>query len=169
VFSALGHALFHGEAGGLLLVLSWGTMLPDLVGAFLVRPYPPHEDSSDDDYSDEDELLHQARMLEPGQDLAPARSRERSPDVEMADEAGPADPLLPRTPSRTGTPQPVRTPRTRTPGRRKRRSSTASLPPTEIHIGPPGLFRETDFMLLFAILAILCGVGLEWINNVGGE
>ncbi|CAK9784994.1 unnamed protein product [Cutaneotrichosporon oleaginosum] len=174
VFSALGHALFHGEAGGLLLVLSWGTMLPDLVGAFLVRPYPPHEDDSDFSDEDDDLLAHQAGLLEPGQDLAPSRSRERSPDVEMADEATAHDPLLPRTPSRIGTPlageaeTPMRTPRTpRTPGSRKRRSSTASLPPTEIHIGPPGLFKETDFLLLFSILAILCGVGLEWINNVG--
>lgn len=149
-------------------------MLPDLVGAVLIRPYPPHDDSSDDDYSDTDAdvLVHEAALLEPGQDLAPShRERSRSPDVEMAGEPGPADPLLPAAPRTPGgdsaPPQRTRTPG-RTPGR-KRRGSAASLPPTEIHIGPPGLFRETDFLLLFAILAILCGVGLEWINNVGGE
>lgn len=164
VFSTLGHVLFHGEAGGLLLVLSWGTMLPDLVGSFMVRPYPPHEDESDDDeHEDEDDeaaIVRQVSLgIEPGLDITPSRSRERDLDVEMADEAGPADPLLARSP---------RTPRTpRTP--RKRRSSTASLPPTEIHMGPRDLFRCTDFYILFAILALLCGVGLEWINNVGGE
>ncbi|GMK57695.1 hypothetical protein CspeluHIS016_0405290 [Cutaneotrichosporon spelunceum] len=170
VFSALGHALFRDEAGGLLLILAWGTMLPNLVGTFVIRPYPPREDSSDDDYTDDEDLVHQAAQLEPGQEL-PGRSRERSADVEMADEASPSDPLLPRTPSRTGSSAdlqtPSRTPRTRTPRSRKRRSSTASLPATEIHLGPPALFRETDFLLLFSILAILCGVGLEWINNVG--
>lgn len=164
VFSTLGHLLFHGEAGGLLLVLSWGTMLPHLVGSFMVRPYPPHEDESDeeDDEYDETAISRQVSLgIEPGLDITPSRSRERELDLEMADEASPADPLLsvPRSARSVGTP---RTPR-------KRRSSTASLPPTEIHMGPYDLFRSGDFYILFVILALLCGVGLEWINNVGGK
>lgn len=156
--------MFHGEAGGLLLVLSWGTMLPDLVGSFLVRPYPPHEDESSDDGEEEDDGMAISRQVslgfEPGLNITPSRSREHDLDVELANDASPSDPLL--TPRDPRTP---RTPRTA----RKRRSSTASLPPTEIHMGPKDLFRSTHFYLLFAILALLCGVGLEWINNVGGE
>ncbi|WVQ97537.1 hypothetical protein IAU59_004651 [Kwoniella sp. CBS 9459] len=48
-----------------------------------------------------------------------------------------------------------------------RSSSLASLPPTLIAHTPFDLFRSLDFWILFVVLALLCGVGLMYINNAG--
>jgi hypothetical protein len=37
----------------------------------------------------------------------------------------------------------------------------------DIHITPYELMFNTDFRCLFTVLAILCGCGLMYINNVG--
>ncbi|OCF33961.1 hypothetical protein I316_04307 [Kwoniella heveanensis BCC8398] len=48
-----------------------------------------------------------------------------------------------------------------------RSSSLASLPPTLLAHTPFDLFRSLDFWILFVVLALLCGVGLMYINNAG--
>lgn len=146
VFSTLGHLVYRGEAAGLLLLLSIGTAVPMLVGSFVIRPHPPeHEDSDDEsDGEDENALARQVSLgVDPGANEIAHCHERRSHEMENDN-----NPLL-------------------TPRRRKRRDSLASLPPTEIHIHHAELFMSTDFHLLFTILALLCGVGLEWINNVG--
>ncbi|WVF70375.1 hypothetical protein IAT40_005165 [Kwoniella sp. CBS 6097] len=48
-----------------------------------------------------------------------------------------------------------------------RSSSLASIPPTLLAHTPIDLFRSLDFWILFLVLALLCGVGLMYINNAG--
>lgn len=167
LFSMLGHAIFHGEAGGLLLLLSIGTSVPHLVGSFIVRAYPP-----EDEGEGEDDGVHDGDDLDPEEECALARQvslgasaegqvllrrsseLERALEFELSDDAATplsSDPLI----------------RKRSPVKHSRTDSTASLPPTKIHFTPLEAMKQTDFHLIFSVLAILCGVGLEWINNVG--
>jgi hypothetical protein len=159
LFSTLGQTLYHGDAGGLLLLLSVGTALPSLVGSTIIRAYPVdsvHVHSLSLDLTDEECAL--AREVALG--TSPESPLHHEPDGERQHEMhgsgvlpGPeaeADPL-------------IRRPRSR----HSRADSTGSIPPTLLHYTPWEVFRMTDFHLLFTVLAILCGVGLEWINNVG--
>ncbi|KAL7423403.1 GTP-binding protein rbg1 [Cryptotrichosporon argae] len=154
-FSVTAQSIFGGDAAGLLLLLSLGTSLPLLVGSFVVRPVPPppprHRRASDRATSALARSVSPRTSLDV--DAVLQLSRSRSPavhphadaddiDVDVDDAAAP---LIER------------------PGARKRE---ASVPPV-VSLAPRELLRTTDFYLLFATLAILCGVGLEWINNVG--
>lgn len=156
LFSMLGHFIFHGEAGGLLLLLSIGTSAPHLIGSFIIKPYPPPE-------SDDQHEVHDGQPLDDEQECALARQvslsataegqvfgrRSSELDVELLDDSPSAsDPLIRKPPH-------------------NRSDSTVSLPPTQIHFTPLEAMRKTDFHIIYAVLAILCGVGLEWINNVG--
>lgn len=147
VFSTLGQLIYRGEAGGLLLLLAIGTALPMLVGSFVIQPHPPVHDESDEESDEEDDnaLARQVSLgVDPGSsEYHDYHEHHHELEVETAH-----NPLL-------------------TPRKKKRRDSLASLPPTEIHVRRKELFRMPDFYLLFTILALLCGVGLEWINNVG--
>ncbi|KAL1408363.1 GTP-binding protein rbg1 [Vanrija albida] len=166
LFSTLGHAIFHGEAGGLLLLLAIGTATPDIIGSILVRPYPPvdyeealvfHEEEEEEllDPEEAENTLARTVSLSEGFGVTPdfteravRRSLEMSHSGHLDPEEGrgrPNEPLLPRA----------------------RLDSSASLPPTAISYTPLQVWRSTDFHILFAVLALLCGVGLEWINNVG--
>ncbi|RSH79161.1 uncharacterized protein EHS24_001199 [Apiotrichum porosum] len=156
LFSMLGHFIFHGEAGGLLLLLSIGTSAPHLIGSFIIKPYPPPE-------SEDQHEVHDGQPLDDEQECALARQvslsataegqvfgrRSSELDVELLDDSPSAsDPLIRKPPH-------------------NRSDSTVSLPPTQIHFTPLEAMRKTDFHIIYAVLAILCGVGLEWINNVG--
>lgn len=169
-FSQISRTL-GGSTSGFLRVLAIGTAVPMFIGAILVRPYPPapsseYEPVHADDADSLDADLSLSRQVSLGvppeaidarfghsNDLELARSSSgslahRTHDGDSAPPT-PTEPLLQR---RIG---------------HKRYDSDESLPPTAIHYSPYDLLGRTDFYLLFSILALLCGIGLEWINNVG--
>lgn len=150
LFSTMSQVIYSGEAGGLLLLLSIGTMIPDLIGVVMVRAYPlEHEEPplfTDD--MDEEQECALARQVSLGEGQIVIH-RDVEPDHELEGSgllASPTDPLMPR---------------------RQRSNSTGSIPPTQLHYTPWDVFQMLDFHLIFIVLALLCGVGLEWINNVG--
>lgn len=165
-FSMLGQVFYKGEAGGLLLLLAIGTSLPHLVGSFVIYAQPPDQDEydevavhdGDEDLDDATEcaLAREAALTVEGH-VAIGGSRRASDDLEHArshsreldrGRQGSSDPLLSRP-------------------RHPRSDSLASLPPTALHFTPWDAFGMTDFRILLVILALLCGTGLMWINNVG--
>lgn len=176
-FSQISRTL-GGSTSGFLRVLAIGTAVPMFIGAIFVKPYPPAQPSEyepvhcddPDDHRDAD--LSLSRQVSQG---VPAEALTQDPrfgisnDLELARSSSgslahrnhehdsdrdsspptPTDPLLQRGIGH------------------KRYDSNESLPPTAIHYSPFDLIGRTDWYLLFGILAILCGIGLEWINNVG--
>lgn len=176
-FSQISRTL-GGSTSGFLRVLAIGTAVPMFIGAILVKPYPPAQPSEyepvhcddPDDHRDADlSLSRQVSQGVPAETLAQDPRFGISNDLELARSSSgslahrnhehdgdrdsspptPTDPLLQRSIGH------------------KRYDSNESLPPTAIHYSPFDLIGRTDWYLLFSILAILCGIGLEWINNVG--
>ena len=154
LFSMLGQTFYHGDAGGLLLLLSIGTTIPSIVGLFLIRPYPVEGETlgriSLDITEEEECVLARQVSLGASPESQVVTHRDVESDHEMEGSGllpTPADPLI----------RP----------RRPRADSTGSIPPTQLHYTPWDVFQMLDFHLLFTVLALLCGVGLMWINNVG--
>lgn len=176
-FSQISRTL-GGSTSGFLRVLAIGTAVPMFIGAILVRPYPPaqaaeyepvHCDDPDEHRDADLGLSRQVSLGVPAEAIADRFGH--SNDLELARSSSgslahrthehehehdgdsspptPTDPLLQRGIGH------------------KRYDSNESLPPTAIHYSPLDLIGRTDWYLLFSILAILCGIGLEWINNVG--
>lgn len=174
LFSTIGHVMYKGDAGGLLLLLAIGTGLPMIVGSFIVRPVPPQKWSEeqgydripsgpdivvDDNDNDNDNGLggavlaeRRSTSLELIRSRSPtAPSRHHRPSFESASIA----PFEPRLPSLVAG------------GGSKPASASVELSPSELAYSPLDLLRSTDFHILFAILALLCGTGLMYINNAG--
>lgn len=151
MFSTMGQIFYHGDAGGLLLLLSIGTMLPDLVGSFLVRAYPVAEEPTHlrFDMTDEEECALARQVSLGANPEGHVSHRDVEADHELEAGTAPTDPLIRPTSGR------------------RRADSSGSIPPTQLHYTPWDVFQMFDFHLLFTVLAILCGVGLQWINNVG--
>jgi hypothetical protein len=192
-FSLIGHYLFEGDAGGLLMVLTFGTSLPMFLGSFLVKPIPqvegtdgydplPHHSETPEIFFEDADNTHQRPSFEsPPASRRTSKSypRSRTSSLELTRSVSPtprgralhahfAD--LPEVEDDLVSPSPVPSPAL--PPYRPRhsqhtRSSSASLPPTAIHHSPLDLLLEQDFYILFAVLALLCGTGLMYINNVG--
>ncbi|WWC87403.1 uncharacterized protein L201_002292 [Kwoniella dendrophila CBS 6074] len=69
LFSTLGHSLFKGNPEGLLLLLSFGTGLPMLLGSLIIKPIPPPKSTdsltsisyqqlnNNDDNDDNDDMM----------------------------------------------------------------------------------------------------------------
>jgi hypothetical protein len=172
LFSTIGHVMYKGDAGGLLLLLAIGTGLPMIVGSFIVRPVPPKKGSEEQGYDripsgpdivvddNENELggailaERRSTSLELIRSRSPtAPSRHHRPSFESASIA----PFEPRLPSGSlaaeGGPKPA--------------SASVEPSPSELAYSPLDLLRSTDFHILFVILALLCGTGLMYINNAG--
>ena len=144
MFSSIGHLLFEGDAGGLLLLLSFGTGVPMFIGSFLVRPVPPASSQTTDGYepvSDEvdDEISNRYS---------------RSGSVELARSQSPAARVRP------GHAPHASQSSSKYLGDGKKSKFLAFYTPLD-------LARSYDFWLLFIILALTCGTGLMYINNVG--
>ncbi|ORX36103.1 major facilitator superfamily domain-containing protein, partial [Kockovaella imperatae] len=128
-FSTLGHVIFGGDAGGLLLLLSFGTGIPIFLGSFIVRAVPPATANGYEPVS----------ALEEGEGYV-----SRNTSVELSRSRSPrprhrhAEPEDGKAPLRAG----------------------HSYTPFE-------LLFTSDFWIIGVILALLCGTGLMYINNVG--
>ncbi len=150
-FSTVGHMLFKGDAGGLLLLLAIGTGLPMFVGSFVVRPVPPTRE-----VQGYEPIANVPDIMINGEE---AYRTESSDSYSCG-----TSPELPRSRS------PVSRGRTALPStspHKDRNTSLASLGPTAFTYTPLQLLASADCHILFAVLALLCGTGLMYINNVG--
>ncbi|WVR04228.1 hypothetical protein IAU60_001228 [Kwoniella sp. DSM 27419] len=181
LFSSLGHTIYKGDAGGLLVLLAIGTGVPMILGSVFISPVPPDQDTSRSiGYNRLDQgdtgphnpqveiLIQEADRYEIDDgDGVMSRSnslelvRSRSPMARGRHGGRPQDGPHAHFIGRDGDD------RHKQPPGHSRSPSVASLPPTMLAHTPMDLFRSTDFWILFWILALLCGVGLMYINNAG--
>ena len=134
-FSTLGHVLFGGDAGGLLLILSVGTGVPMFIASFIVRAVPPTTNDTQgyEPVGSGDEELNGYHSQHASLELP----RSRSPPIHR----------------RTGSHD------------ISKRADGSK--PAGYSYKPAELAASLDFWILAVILAILCGTGLMYINNVG--
>lgn len=148
-FSTIGHLAFGGDAGGLLLLLALGCSAPMFLGSIVIKEVPSK--SAEDGYqrvSDGPEILFEdTDGDEP--------YHRRSSSIELSR-------------SRSPTPH-ARHPHHHhvTPVQKRRTSGLPQSSPTSPNYSPLQLIYKTDFHALCAVLAICCGTGLMYINNVG--
>lgn len=157
-FSTVGHLLFKEDAGGFLLLLAIGTGLPMFVGSFVVREVPLTREAAEGYQpvvdipeilidEDEEEGSYHRNSID-----AYSSPHPRSTSLELTRSRSP----LPR--GRTLVSSSSKT---------DRNLSLTSLTPSVVSFTPFQLLSSTDGHLLFVILALLCGTGLMYINNVG--
>lgn len=143
-FSTIGHLAFGGNAGGLLLLLALGCSAPMLLGSLVIKEVPSKVEQGYERVSDGPEVLFDD---ENDDGLYPTRTN----SVELSRSRSPV--RHPRHPRHHPSPT------------TKRRNS--SLPPSSTDFSPMQLIYKTDFHALCVVLAICCGTGLMYINNVG--
>jgi hypothetical protein len=146
-FSTIGHLLFSGDAGGLLLLLALGCSAPMLLGSLVIKEVSPKVESGYERIADEPEIIFDDGHNE--------LYHSRSSSIEL---------------SRSRSPAPVpRHPHHHSPVVPKRRVSTVPPAPAAgtVDFSPIQLIYNIDFYALCAVLAICCGTGLMYINNVG--
>lgn len=80
-------------------------------------------------------------------------------DGQLADDSENASLLSNTSTSGPGTPRP---------GETKSSDAPADAPPPDLDIRGVGLLPHPEFWLLFALLGLMCGIGLMTINNIGG-
>ncbi|KAJ7039436.1 major facilitator superfamily domain-containing protein [Mycena alexandri] len=158
-FSTLAHILFPGDTSSFLLLLSLGTALTTVIGFFLIRAIP----------------LSAAEGSEHTVATAAAADAEtaifhHSDDSEtplLDDEAGAPSGLAEEyVPDARGIElSPPRSPSRPAHSRSRSRSKTEAIEGPNIY--GRALWIDPDFWLLFAILSMLSGTGLMYINNVG--
>ena len=148
-FSTIGHLAFGGDAGGLLLLLSLGCSAPMFLGSIVIKEIPSQ--TVEEGYqrvSDGPEVLFED---EDGEGLYQTRSS----SIELSRSRSPA-------------PHSRHTSHHHVPPIQKRRVSTISPSASSSpNYSPLQLIYKTDFHALCAVLAICCGTGLMYINNVG--
>lgn len=146
-FSTIGHLLFSGDAGGLLLLLALGCSAPMLLGSLIIKEVSPKSESGYERVADGPEIIFSDEQDE--------SYHTRTGSIELSRSRSPA-------------PGP-RHPHHHTPAAPKRRVST--IPPRSgagvVDFSPIQLIYNIDFYALCAVLAICCGTGLMYINNVG--
>ncbi|KAJ7166002.1 major facilitator superfamily domain-containing protein [Mycena filopes] len=158
-FSTLAHILFPGDTSSFLLLLSLGTALTTVLGFFLIRAIPlsaaegsEHTVATAAAADAETTIFHhgddsQTPLLD-GEAGAPSGLAE-----EYVPEATGIELSPPRSPSR--------------PAHSRSRSRTKQEAIEGPNIYGRALWINPDFWLLFAILSMLSGTGLMYINNVG--
>ncbi|KIL59181.1 hypothetical protein M378DRAFT_15039 [Amanita muscaria Koide BX008] len=163
LFSTVSRVLFPGNTSDFLLILALGTALPMILGFFFVRPIPlPHsgqqrgtststslDDGRRTSISDAERLMGpRAPLLQHGS-LHPTVF-----DVEDEESEEGVDERIPTSTSSTS----------RFLSRRRALlMGDASL----TNMFGTGLFKSSDFWLLFVIMSLLSGTGVVYINNVG--
>ncbi|KAJ6544289.1 MFS general substrate transporter [Mycena capillaripes] len=145
-FSTLGHILFPGDTSSLLLLLSGGTAITALIGFFFVRAIPLS--------AAEGERTVVTTVTAEAEATIFNHSNEHTPLLD--EEAGPSCPTEEYVPDA---------------GRPTSHARSLSRSREDALEGPNidgrALWLNPDFWLLFAILALLSGTGLMYINNVG--
>lgn len=152
LFSTIAHAVFPGNTSDFLLVLAVGTSLPMILGWLLIRPIPfptPSNTNTENDGRTSRTAPPWQSYLERGDDS----DTHLLPDNELDyDESYVQPPRHARPVSIGSCAEGIAVP----------------YPENEVpDISGWQLLMNRDFWLLFIILALLSGVGLMWINNVG--
>ena len=162
-FSTIGHLIFDGEAGGLLLLLAFGTGTPMIVASFIIRPFNPANQQKGYERIGEEEVLVDENEAYLGV-TGSALERTRSSSLELSRSTSPhqrgrAHVHFETTESTTDIPRSV--------NKHTRTSSAGSISPIHLIYTPGDLVVSPDFWLVFSVLALLCGTGLMYINNAG--
>lgn len=159
-FSTIGHLAFGGDAGGLLLLLALGCSAPMLIGSLVIREVPSHTNAGGEGYQrvaegpevlfdDENgDVLHQTRSS------SIELSRSRSPGPHARHSSQQLRHHQHHAPKRRTSNMPIGS-----------ENTPASISSPDY--SPLQLIYKTDFHALCAVLAICCGTGLMYINNVG--
>lgn len=181
LFSTVGHALFEGDAGGLLLLLALGTGLPSIIGSFVVRAVPPAaaQSSAAAGYqpvsigpdivvvdhsrvSIDQTPYSRSSSLEMSRSCSPASRQRHHP---LAHEIQSSHRDDDREDAAGGSEISFTKPFDGSADDDERMGGIAhALPP---HLTPHELLRSKDFYTLFTVLALCCGTGLMYINNAG--
>ncbi|KAJ7235305.1 major facilitator superfamily domain-containing protein [Mycena haematopus] len=156
-FSTLAHILFPGNTSSFLLLLSLGTALTTVIGLFLVRTIPLTA-AEDVDHtvvtiSAEATIFSHANASHTP--LLDEETVPSSPTEEYVSAARGIELSPPRSPLATRLTVEAEVETGQAARASKARISTAAL------------WINPDFWLLFAILSLLSGTGLMYINNVG--
>ncbi|KAJ6473175.1 major facilitator superfamily domain-containing protein [Mycena sanguinolenta] len=160
-FSTVAHILFPGNTSSFLLLLSLGTALTTIIGLFFVRSIPLTASGGSDHAVDTVVAEAEATIFNHGneshtplldEDTAPS-----SPTEEYVSAARGIELSPPRSPSARRATSHSRS--------RSRSKEQDTLAGPNIH--GRALWINPDFWLLFAILSMLSGTGLMYINNVG--
>jgi hypothetical protein len=165
MFSTVGHILFDGEAGGLLLLLAFGTGMPMVIGSFIVRPVSPASQGAGYERigEEEEELLVDETEGYVGS-TGNALERIRSTSLELSRSISPHQRGRPHVHFATTDPDAGAAVSAKS---HTRTSSVGSISPIHLSYSPSDLVVSPDFWLVFAVLALLCGTGLMYINNAG--
>ncbi|KAJ6451837.1 major facilitator superfamily domain-containing protein [Mycena vitilis] len=156
-FSTLAHILFPGNTSQFLLLLSCGTAVTSIIGFFFVRAIPLSAAQSD----------HNAVPTVAAEGEATVFHHDNSSHTPLLNEdAGPSTSTEQYVPDARANPaRSLSMDRSTYHGRTHNRSKVHALEGPNIH--GRALFINPDFWLLFAILSLLSGTGLMYINNVG--
>ncbi|KAJ6544286.1 major facilitator superfamily domain-containing protein [Mycena capillaripes] len=144
-FSTLAHVLFPGDTSSFLLLLAGGTAITTVIGFFLVRAIPLSAAEGEHTVATAVAAEAEATIFNHGND---------SHTPLLDEEAGPSSPAEDLSRGR---------PTSHT--RSLSRSKEDALEGPNIY--GRALWLNADFWLLFAILSLLSGTGLMYINNVG--
>lgn len=156
-FSTLGHLLFGADAAGLLLLLTFGTGMPLFAGSFLVRPVPPRSQIGYEPILDATEdLIDESPDVEDVNGDRISHIRSTSLELTRSNSPAPRGRHVHFNQNAGGSST-----------KHARNSSVGSISPMNLSFTPLDLIRSLDFWLLFAVLAVLCGTGLMYINNAG--
>jgi hypothetical protein len=145
-FSTIGHMLFSGDAGGLLLLLALGCSAPMLLGSLIIKEVSPKMEEGYERVADGPEIIFD-------EDNDDELYQTRPNSIELSRSRSPA-------------PHP-RHPYNHTPIPKRRVSSLPVSTSSSPDFSPMQLITNPDFHALCAVLAICCGTGLMYINNVG--
>nr|ODO00874.1 hypothetical protein L204_01597 [Cryptococcus depauperatus CBS 7855] len=174
LFSGLGHAIWPGDARGLLALLAVGTSVPMLIGALVIRPVPPRQGldgGGEYEHVEQDDVCGMTGVRGVVQDHdSPASSRTSSLDLGHSIELSRSHSPTSRTPRLGHTHSPsLSLHHEFNPDRHSLKHSPSVSFSSSAILGhsPLEIIRFSDFWLLFIILSILCGTGLMYINNVG--
>ncbi|KAJ7149060.1 major facilitator superfamily domain-containing protein [Mycena crocata] len=160
-FSTLAHILFPGDTSSFLLLLAGGTALTTAIGFFFVRAIP----LSAADGAAEHTVVTVAAEAE-----ATIFHHDDDSHTRLLDEEAPSSPSQEYVPDARGIE--LSPPRSLSNSRAPSHSRSRSRAKHDLAIEGPNIYGRAlwinpDFWLLFAILSMLSGTGLMYINNVG--
>ncbi|KAJ7470410.1 major facilitator superfamily domain-containing protein [Mycena latifolia] len=159
-FSTLAHIFFPGDTSSFLLLLSCGTALTTAFGFFFVRAIP---------LSAADDSEHAIVGTVAAEAEATIFHHGNDSHTPLLDEETAPSPTEEYVPDARGIE--LSPPRSQSTGRPTSHSRSRSRNKHDVIEGPNiygrALWLNPDFWLLFAILSLLSGTGLMYINNVG--
>jgi len=187
-FSTIAHVLYPGDTSSFLLLLALGTSLPMVLGFFFVRPMPipthnantshPRRSNSVQSITD-DEIRSSVFVADAAvyghlNDSRTNLLHEDHHHLHVDEESEYVHEDHEQQSNLLGNGRPVELAISPTRGERRRRNLSATARRSVSHVPEVvqdlhgrTLLASGDFWLLFALLSLLSGTGLMYINNVG--